>query len=182
MMMNNSSTSLSQASALCLHGGLLIAELGHVAGHVKVLACLGAPWNTDFFYARGAYFASDAATTLISMLSMLPMAARLHPAFKASLSVPIAALVTGHQLQHAYYIRNWHKGPATYAQRHCQASVHPSHSPSVKSVVEWSSEWSQQGRRRRFGSGHWWKVAGTSFDIVTHVVMASAHVAWFILR
>lgn len=54
------------------------------------------------------------------------------------------------------------------------------HSPHVKSVVEWSATWSQAERKRR--PDHFWKVAGTSFDIAAHFIMATAHLAWFVFR
>ncbi len=69
---------------------------------------------------RGAYFVSDAATTLLSLLSLLPgvigaplKASRLrHQQWVG----PIAGLVVAHQLQHYVYISCWRKGPQTYVQ------------------------------------------------------------------
>lgn len=181
--------------AVLLHGGLLASELGHIAGHVKVLCCVGQPYNENFFYTRGAYFIADASSTFLSLLSLTPLAIQM--GIKSGISTPLIALVAAHQVQHAIYISCWHKGPATYEWKsalhacdaaRCLLSIQQAVISSakyrhhVRSVVEWSSTWSQRERKARFGSEHYWKMAGTSFDVVTHIVMAIAHVAWFVLR
>ncbi len=35
-----------------VHAGLLLAEVIHVAGHVKVLCCVGQPYPAEYFYRR----------------------------------------------------------------------------------------------------------------------------------
>lgn len=116
-----------------VHAGLLLAEVLHVAGHLKVLCCVGTPYSAEFFYSRGAYFVSDAATTLLSLLSLLPPGGAMGHILGSTGSIltpgtlfqrmhgvgwvgPMAALVAGHQVQHALYISCWHKGPQTYAR------------------------------------------------------------------
>ncbi len=65
---------------------------------------------------------------------------------------------------------------------HTRTRSTPNNRRHVRSVVDWSSTWSQTQRKQRFGNEHYWKLVGTSFDVATHVVMAVAHVVWFVLR